>query len=216
MYENNPGHLIWAKLYIQQATRAALPSRTRACAILVLNYLVKRRRYHLLFNFVKKCTNLCIARGRDRREEKGGGEFRRCWQIKISHGEMTRASAEGMGLPQTWGGWCRSSLDCIVIKQGHIHQFQQDSRQGTPSPTLLRFPTAYRSFTCAVKSTRVRHMVFVFKRGTRRSVQFPPPDKKTKHSAAPGSNPGPPLRQKLHYVCQGENPSTTSPFAACI
>ena len=72
------------------------------------------QRYNFLFNFVKICTDLCIAWARQA-GRKGRGEFRRCWQIKIFHGKMTGASVEGIGLPQTWGGWCRSSLDCFVL-----------------------------------------------------------------------------------------------------
>ena len=72
------------------------------------------RRYNFLFNFVKLCTDLCIAWARQAgRKERG--EFRRCWQTQIFHGKMTRASAEGIGLPQTCGGWCRSSLDWIIL-----------------------------------------------------------------------------------------------------
>ena len=67
------------------------------------------------FNFVKICTDLCIASWARQAGRKGRGKFRRCWQIKISHGKMTRASAEGIGLPQTWGGWCCSSLDCVCV-----------------------------------------------------------------------------------------------------
>ena len=70
----------------------------------------ERTEIQTIFKFVKICTDFCIVWARQA-GRKGRGEFRRCWQIKISHGKMTRASAEGIGLPQIWGGWCRSSLD---------------------------------------------------------------------------------------------------------
>ena len=124
-YVTNTQHLTFSVLLLQTYAGKYTQHLTVSvllCCFRFIQFRDEQTEIQFCFLSVKISTDLCITWVRQV-GRKGRGEFRRCWQIKISHGKMTRVSAEGIGLPQTWGGWCRSSLDCIARKTLNIWHF---------------------------------------------------------------------------------------------